>query len=67
MVLILFVIDAKEETIAAINAAKVSPNKPFGKSSSIILGYAISESSIGIFGNKYAAHIPGKTITKGIS
>ena len=35
----LFVIDAKEETIAATNAAKVSPSSPFGNND-IIIGYA---------------------------
>ena len=36
----LFVIDANEETIAAISAAKVNPHKPLGSSSIIIVGYA---------------------------
>ena len=36
IVLILFVIDANEETIAAIKAAKVNPNKPLGKSDIIV-------------------------------
>ena len=31
IVLILFVIEASDETIAAIKAAKVKPNSPFGK------------------------------------
>ena len=35
----LFVIDAKEETIAATNAAKVNPRSPFGNND-IIIGYA---------------------------
>jgi hypothetical protein len=39
MVLMLFVIDAKDETIAAISAAKVSPSNPFGNNY-IIIGYA---------------------------
>ena len=39
IVLILFVIEASEEIMAAINAANVNPNKPFGNSD-IINGYA---------------------------
>ena len=37
--LILFVIEASEEIMAAINAANVNPNKPFGNND-IINGYA---------------------------
>ena len=36
MVLMLFVIDAKEETIAAIKAAKVKPSNPFGRRDIIV-------------------------------
>ena len=61
--LILLVIDAKEETIAAIHAAKVNPNNPLG-SKDIIIGYALSLVSSN--GNRTAAHIPGRTITSGI-
>ena len=39
IVLTLLVIDASEDTIAAINAAKVNPSSPFG-SNVIMLGYA---------------------------
>ena len=39
IVLILFVIEASEEIMAAINAANVNHNKPFGNSD-IINGYA---------------------------
>ena len=39
IVLTLFVIDAKEETIAATKAANVNPKMPFG-SNDIIIGYA---------------------------
>ena len=47
IVLTLFVIDAKEETIAATKAANVNPKIPFG-SNDIIIGYAWSDfSSVG--------------------
>ena len=36
IVLILFVMDAKEETIAATNAANVNPKIPFGNKDIII-------------------------------
>ena len=39
MVLTLLVIEANEDTIAAISAAKVNPSNPFGRSV-IMLGYA---------------------------
>ena len=39
IVLTLLVIDASEDTIAAIKAAKVNPSSPFGRSV-IMLGYA---------------------------
>ena len=64
IVLILFVIEASEEIIAAINAAKVNPNKPFGNSD-IIIGYAWSDLSRE--GKMTAAQIPGNTTTKGIN
>ena len=64
IVLILFVIDANDETIAAISAAKVRPSNPFGNND-IIVGYAWSDFSK--TGNKIAAQIPGNTITNGIN
>jgi hypothetical protein len=59
----LLVIDANEETIAAISAAKVNPSKPLG-SNDIIIGYALS--LVSNKGNNTAAHMPGRTITSGI-
>ena len=64
IVLILFVIEASEEIIAAINAANVNPNKPFGNND-IIIGYAWSDLSRE--GKMTAAQIPGSTTTKGIN
>ena len=49
--------------MAAIKAAKVNPSNPFG-SKDIIIGYALS--LVYNNGNKTAAHIPGRTITRGI-
>ena len=61
--LILLVIEARDETMAAISAAKVNPSNPWG-SKDIIIGYALSLVSSN--GNRTAAHIPGRTITSGI-
>ena len=64
IVLTLFVIEAKEETIAATSAAKVKPSNPLGNKD-IIIGYAWSDfSSVGYI---TAAHIPGRTTTNGIN
>ena len=67
--LTLFVKEAKDETIAATNAAKVRPKIPFGKSESIE-GYALllSPSSDGmVLPSKATAIKPGKTTTTGIN
>ena len=64
IVLMLLVIDAKDETIAEINAAKVNKSNTLGYNSIIIVGYAWSVFSR--TGNNTAAQIPGKTITNGI-
>ena len=60
----LFVIEANEETIAAIKAANVSPSKPFGRSSSIIFGYAVSEFWTESVGNNKAARAVGTANAK---
>ena len=67
--LTLFVREAKDETIAATSAAKVSPKIPLGNSESIE-GYALllSPSNDGIVvPSKATAIKPGRTTTTGIS
>ena len=69
IVLTLFVKEARDETIAATNAAKVNPKIQLGSSESIE-GYALllSPSNDGIVvPSKATAIKPGRTTTTGIS